>query len=100
MSAQISLTHGNHFPYDADDAWWLGAGDNPPPPTDWAHAAARGVIANLQNRAGIKHSFADIEQGIRVEIVQSLAAIIRLARDTDPQLNLCESVVSAQEVSP
>ena len=91
MSARLWLNHSNLFPYDANDAWWLGAGHNPPPPTDCAHAAARGVIADLQNRAGIKHSFADIEQGIRVEIVQSLAAIIRLARDTDPQLNLFES---------
>lgn len=49
----------------------------PPPPTDWAHAAARGVLADLLDRKGIKHGFTDVEEDTRVEIVQSLAEIIR-----------------------
>lgn len=79
MTAAIRLTHGAKFPFDAPDAWWDGDASNPPPPTDWAHAAARGVVAELQGRAGIKHGFNDIDQEIRAEIVSRLADIIRVA---------------------
>lgn len=48
-------------------------------PKDWAHAAARGVVADLQGRRAIKWGFDDIDEEIRAEIVASLAAIIRLA---------------------
>lgn len=75
-----TLSRGNAFPYDAKDEWW---GTNPTPPTppvvDWAHSAARGVIADLTDRGGIKYAFNDIDEDIRIEIVQSLAEIIRLA---------------------
>jgi len=76
---QISLNHGGNFPYDAPDKWWDGTGENPPAPDDWAHAAARGVAADLQGRGGIKHGFDNIDEDIRTEIISSLAAIIRLA---------------------
>jgi hypothetical protein len=77
--AQHTLTRGEKFPYDANDAWWAGRGDSPPPSTDWAHAAARGVIADLKDRRGIKHGFNDIDEGVRAEIVDALANIIRAA---------------------
>lgn len=81
MTAAIRLTHGAKFPFDAPDAWWDGDASNPPPPTDWAHAAARGVVADLQDRRAIKWGFGDIDEEIRVEIISSLADIIRAARD-------------------
>ena len=77
---EIRLKSGKEFPYDAPDEWWQTAGDPPPPPPkDWAVAAARGVIADLQDRRGIKWGFDNIDQETRAEIVNSLADIIRTA---------------------
>ena len=80
MSPKQRLRNGNRFPYDASDEWWDGDGRNTPSPTDWAISAARGVIYDLQNRVKIKYGFDDIEEAVRVEIVTTLAAIIRAAR--------------------
>jgi hypothetical protein len=79
MNAKQTIKHGNEFPLDAPDAWWDDAGThNPaPPPKDWAHSAARGIIANLEDRRGIKHGFENLDEAVRVEIVESLAEIIR-----------------------
>lgn len=81
--AQHTLDRGAKYPYDASDEWWHGDGDEreAPPPTDWAHAAARGVLADLNDRKGIKQGFANIDEEIRVEIVSSLAEIIRRAAE-------------------
>lgn len=72
------VTHGNEFPYDASDAW-RNSDDAPPPPSDWAHSAARGVLADLTDRRGIKWGFDDVDEDVRVEIVEAMAAIIRAA---------------------
>lgn len=79
--ARFAIEHGGKFPYDASDAWWSAQyGASPPPsPTDWAHVAARGVLADLQDRRDIKRPFEEIDEDVRVEIVEALAAIIRLA---------------------
>lgn len=77
--AERALISGAKYPYDAPDGWWDGSGDNPPAPVDQAHAAARGVLADLQDRGGIKHGFANIDEEIRKEIVAALADIIREA---------------------
>lgn len=67
------LRMGEEFPYDiTDDGSFV-------PASDWAVSAARGVLADLRDRAGIKWGFDNIDHDIRVEIVTSLAAIIRLA---------------------
>lgn len=78
------LEHGAKFPYDGGADFWEDRVPTPPPATDWAHAAARGVLADLLDRRGIKWALEDdaIEYDTRVEIVQSLAAIIRLADAT------------------
>jgi hypothetical protein len=77
--AAITLRYGAKYPYDAPDEWWNGDGSSPPPATDWAHSAARGILADLNDRRGIKHGFANLDEGIRAEIVASLAEIIRQA---------------------
>lgn len=82
--AKRSLTHGAKFPYDAPDAWWRRSHVAPPSARDWAEAAARGVIADLQDRAGIKHGFDDVAEETRIEIVQALSDIIRTAA-SDPR---------------
>lgn len=77
--AKHTLERGQKYPYDAPDDWWQGDDTPALPPADWAHAAARGVIADLCDRGGIKHGFNNIDEEIRAEIVSSLASIIRLA---------------------
>lgn len=81
MKSEIEnrIDHGARFPYDAPDDYTGAPDDTPPPPTDWAHAAARGCIADLRDRRGIKWGFDDIDEEIRSEIVSTLAAIIRYA---------------------
>ncbi len=77
--AKHSLRMGARFPYDAPDAWWNSRGDNPPPAIDKAHAAARGILEDLCDRRGIKRGFEGIDEETRIEIVASLAEIIRAA---------------------
>jgi hypothetical protein len=77
--AEDILKRGNAFPYDAPDTWWNGDGKCPPPAKHWAHAAARGVLADLKDRRGIKHAFTEIDERTRREIVGDLARIILAA---------------------
>lgn len=77
------LAHGAKYPYDAPDSWWQQDGEPvPPPATDWAHKAARGVLADLGDRHTIKRGFENIPEDIRAEIVDTLAAIIRHAQQS------------------
>ena len=77
--AKHSLQRGAQYPFDATDEWWDGDGTNPPPAVDWAHAAARGILHDLTDRRGIKQGFAGIDHEVRVEIVESIANIVRAA---------------------
>lgn len=74
--AKSALTFGDLFPYDGADNCIK------PLNVDWSHQAARGVLADLQDRDGIKHGFHDVDVDIRIEIVDTLAAIIELAHKT------------------
>jgi hypothetical protein len=78
--AAHSLKNGGKVPYDAPDSWW-DATDNsePPSPKDMAHAAARGIIADLTDRRGIKNGFKQVDEQTRKEIVERAAEIIRQA---------------------
>ncbi len=72
-----TMERGNEYPYDAPDGW---CSDTPaPPPKDWAHNAARCVIADLTDRRAIKRGFEEIDEETRVEIVDTMAGIIRAA---------------------
>jgi hypothetical protein len=71
--ALMQLKHGAAFPYDGDS-------DNPTQAMDWAHAAARGVLANLLDRSGIGNELEQLDEGIRDEIVEEVAEIIRVAK--------------------
>lgn len=77
--AKHALDHGARFPYDAPDEWWRDADSEPPAATDWAHAAARGILRDLNDRRGIKQGFRVVDEDVRAEIVQSVADIIRAA---------------------
>jgi hypothetical protein len=76
------LSHGNKWPYDASDAWWQSSGEPDGAPADnldWATRAARAVLADMCDRRGIKRGFEDIPEDVRREIVETTAAIIRMA---------------------
>ena len=80
----IALEMGDEYPYDGTDDFWNGKEDAAPP-QDWAHRAARGVIADLTDRRKIKYGFDGIDEDVRIEIVATLASIIRAALDsTEP----------------
>ena len=76
------LAHGAKHPYDGGADFWEDRVPTPPPAADWAHTAARGVLADLLDRRGIKWALdhEEIDHETRAEIVRSLAAIIREAR--------------------
>lgn len=81
--AERALQHSSRFPYDAKDAWWRSAPLAPPPAKDWAHRAARGVLTALQDQREIKHALAEKGEATRVELVESLAEIIRQAKEQE-----------------
>jgi hypothetical protein len=68
-----SLDSGHRCAYEQDDD------GNAPAPMDWAHFAARGVLSNLGGRRGMDCAINDLDQEIRQEIVDTVAAIIRMA---------------------
>lgn len=69
--AERDLKSGAEYPYHDKQ------------PTDWAEAAALGILRDLNDRAGIKHGFREVDAGVRSEIVEHMAAIIRAARAHD-----------------
>ena len=69
LMVERALEMGNRYPYD-------GAMRNK---RTWAYRAARGVLADLSDRGGIKHELAKVDRELREEIVDVLAAIIRTA---------------------
>ncbi len=79
--ARQRLKRGAEYPYDALHDWWHREDRAPPPAKDWAHAAARGIVADMSDRGGIKHEFAEIDEEVRVDIIVSIAAIIRAAHE-------------------
>lgn len=78
-----SLLHGDRFPYDhlQDEDWDGKDGEKLFPPVDWAHRAARGVIANLLDRRTVKWALEDVDADVRQEMIATLAQIIRDAHD-------------------
>ena len=91
MTPTQLIVHGAEFPYDAGADFWEDRNPLPPPAADWAHAAARGVLADLLDRRGIKWALNDeqIDHETRAELTQTMAAIIRAAQwepiDTAPK---------------
>ena len=77
--AQHSIARGSKYPYDATDQWKAEEAMETPPPTadDDAHRAARGIIADLTDRAVIKYGFNGVDETVRIQIVSDIADIIR-----------------------
>lgn len=80
-TAEEHLAAGAARPYDASDAWRDAANEPPLPAGDWAHAAARGVLANLMTTTSrdIRQLLEAIDEDERVELTADLATIIRTA---------------------
>lgn len=70
--AEGSLTQAVRFPYDSR------------PPKDTAHWAAQGVLANFSDRGGLGHILDELDDGLRQEVVEVVASIIRCAIKTSP----------------
>jgi hypothetical protein len=85
--AQIALKLGDEYPYE------ITLGDNLTPP-DWAHRAARGIMADMNDRRGIKWEIQKVDMDTRKDIVATLAAIIRLAHF---EANACEHTTPRNE---
>ncbi|WP_206619294.1 hypothetical protein, partial [Mesorhizobium sp. M1A.F.Ca.IN.020.32.1.1] len=62
--ALSALVQGNKYPYESIDDQY---GDNAPASVDWAHAAARGVMSDLEDRRDIKWALDNIDDDVRVE---------------------------------
>jgi hypothetical protein len=77
--AQSALERGDKFPYDGGADFWHDRNAAPPPATDWAHRAARGVLADLSDRQGIKHELYNVDYSVREELTAAIAAVIREA---------------------
>lgn len=73
------VEHGAAFPFDATRKWWHAAGMAPPPARDWEHKAARGVIADMKDRRGIKQELQplDYKSSERTAFIADLANLIR-----------------------
>lgn len=75
MTAQNDLDSGRKYPFDQPDD-----DESAIPATDWAHAAARGILSNLKGRGGIGNELEQLDEELRKEIVDEAAEIIRLAK--------------------
>ncbi len=86
-NVKFALKHGNEYPFDAPDAWWKNTQPhlNPPPPTDWAHTAARAIVGDLLDRRGLRQSLQDIDEEVRKELVESMRLIIFAALEEAPK---------------
>ena len=82
--AKHSLEKGAKYPFDGGEAFWKGL-IGPPEAKDWAHTAARGVLADLADRRGIKWELWKIGYEVRAELTESLAEIIRQANNNTQQ---------------
>jgi hypothetical protein len=75
-TAQRQLAHGSKYPYDG--------GSEAAPAIDWAHVAARGVMADLLDRRGVKWELEKVDLDVRADIVTAVAAIVRAALASRP----------------
>ena len=68
MSPADHLAFGERHPYDGRF-----------PAVDWCHVAARGILSDLKDRCGVGDELGMVDHDIRIELVKSVAAIIREA---------------------
>lgn len=86
--AQKMLDIGARFPFDATDEWRNSEGVPAPAAVDWPHAAARGILADLTDRAGIGDALDNLDEVVRAGLTRDMAAIIRTTTMTSPTWSL------------
>lgn len=67
MNIKQTIKHAREFPYHGRK------------PKDKSELAALAVLADLEDRRGVGQELAGVDDDVRGEIVESLAAIIRTA---------------------
>lgn len=88
-----ALRRADRIPYDTSDAFysvaaWLEENEetHPPPATDWAHRAARGIVEELSDDRGAALETAfhreRVPEDVRAELVTVIAEIIRQAHSS------------------
>ena len=78
------ITQGMKYPYHGKQ------------PTDWAERASLGILYDLNDRRGIKHALAAVDEGVRDDIVKMMASIIRAALPAEPRRSFKEIVKDAR----
>jgi hypothetical protein len=73
MDAQTQIEYGNLHPLDES------AGES----TDWAHSAARGVVASMQDVPELSAVLDTMDDTAKVDFVAALADVIRTAQAED-----------------
>ena len=91
IDAKRMLDIGARFPFDATDEWRNTEGAEPLPPADWAHAAARGILADLTDRQDIRDQLDNLAEGQRAELTTDIAGIIRTGIATSSSWSLSSS---------
>lgn len=86
LPAGFWLSHGNRYPYDANDHWWKFGKVTGVPATmltdDWALRAARGIMGNLMDRNVIGEAVRNqVDEEVRAEVIETMAGIIRAAKE-------------------
>lgn len=87
--AKAKLEHGAQYPYDRPDN-----GTEPRAEEDWAHRAARGILADLTDRRGVGQELKVCDGEIRMDIIDKAAWIIRAASEEDTK-NYFEAIAEA-----
>ena len=78
--AQVALRYGAQMPVDIDIPREMDPDDFKPPRCgDWALRAARGVVAEMQGRVGIKEVVAESDPEQIKDFLKVVAEIIRVA---------------------
>ena len=81
LKALKALDHGARVPFD-DPMPGFNPDQAPPPARSWAHAAARGVYASLED-TNVLHRHQDVyEAEKRSEIIDGMTDIIQMANDS------------------
>lgn len=86
-NASVNIEYGNLHPFDAS------AGDS----TDWMHMAARGIIADMQDRPELASALDGMDDAARTEFVSAMMDIIQEAQTMDAGNTSSDSAPSAEK---
>lgn len=102
LPASFWLSHGNRYPFDANDHWWKFGKVTGVPATmltdDWALRAARGIMGNFMDRRVIGETVRNgIDEEVRAEVVETMAGIIRAAKSEEGAALVADYVARSRE---